>query len=978
MHPIKTPFAVLFSLLPCLVLMTSAANAQQISGDTHSQAQPPFNANINANDVSLVLPNSAVVPNDQTYYTQSLGDTQLIFTQQNKRFAEHTARVEKILQPLYQASFGYKMDSPLWVGLMSSNNQIANGFSTQYPLNRQINYLGGAQIPDYFASSSWLDTLLLHETAHNYQTNAKDNFVSQSMFSVFRNGGFALPFFPATTPNIFESSFILEGNAVLNESWHGLGGRLYSGRYRAMAALHANAGYLTPARLYNSTLNFPYGEGHYIFGASYQYYLAKQYGLNTSNLYFKNRSKNWYLPFTVDAPTKQTFGIGFEHNISNWAQDLRLQHKDFEMVGGKVLARSQYFADLNTQQDQVLFATSPQGVHQPRLQRLNIHTLALTSVASNLGFGRIFNIPTAALTNNDAQKDSPAGKLYSIASRATSVTQISQGLFDNDGFALAGSEGKIIQGYLNDGRAVYFDVVSSFIKPQLYVGDEFYSAVNSSVLVKNNQLYYFVQQGKQRVLYKNKQAIYAFNGYYGTVADVDENGNIYFIANTQHGSGLFKVATQNSQGVAVQAQQVIAGDNILAAKLLAHDKVLIEALSADEYYYVVQALNTELVVNNTAPYEVTLFWDEPSHPLYSSQSAFSSLSSSASLPSDSSSSAIADSQLQDSQEYSALSNMRYVSGSYASVNDSNGEKIINMAVSFADPLTYNQFTVWAQKDANQSNFLGLAYQNNQHRLLYGANVYYVAKNGLEEFAPTIKTRDHGVALDVKYPLLRAGHWQANIETGYAQDYKNIERQPISLNAQAQYALQYGNSYFVNKLLAGGVFASQDRGDTMGGLQINAATDFSGQLYANGFAKHTQTNGQVSNFENRGIELSSAGLYVGNDQTGLQVNGIRDDVYAKQASAVGFGFAKVFDWAKYYLKFPVSIRREALSLDVKHYQLNEVAGFGDVSINQISLTLGLELLMVNKFPIRLNFESIQNDDETLTDKALTQISLQIAL
>ena len=170
--------------------------------------------------------------------------------------------------------------------------------------------------------------------------------------------------------------------------------------------------------------------------------------------------------------------------------------------------------------------------------------------------------------------------------------------------------------------------------------------------------------------------------------------------------------------------------------------------------------------------------------------------------SESSSSAIADSPLQDSQEYSALSNMRYVSGSYASVNDSNGEKIINMAVSFADPLTYNQFTVWAQKDANQSNFLGLAYQNNQHRLLYGANVYYVAKNGLEEFAPTIKTRDHGVALDVKYPLLRAGHWQANIETGYAQDYKNIERQPISLNAQAQYALQYGNSYFVNKLLAG--------------------------------------------------------------------------------------------------------------------------------------------------------------------------------
>lgn len=964
MFHIKTPTALLLSLLACL-LMANASNAQMLSGAAGSQGQPPFKANTHSNPVSLVQPNFAVVPNDQTYYTHAIGNSQLIYTQQNQNFAQHAASVEKQLQPLYQASFGYQMDSPLWVGLMSSNNQIANGFSTQFPLNRQINYLGGAQIPDYFASSSWLDTLLLHETAHNYQTNVKDNVVSKTMFGVFKNGGFALPFFPATTPNIFESSFILEGNAVLNESWHGLGGRLYSGRYRAMAALHANAGYLTPARLYNSTLNFPYGEGHYIFGASYQYYLAKQHGLDTSNLYFKNRSKNWYLPFTVDAPTLQTFGVGFERSIYDWAQDLRTQHKEFEMVGGKVLARSQYFADLNTQQQEVLFSTSPQGVHQPLLQRLNINTGVLHSAPSGLGFGRIFKVPAkqAEQAQTQTQTDRPSENLYSIASRATSVTHIHQGLFNHDGYVLPGSEGKIIQGYLSDGRSVYFDVASSFIKPQLYVGDAFYTAVNSSVLVKQDQLYYFIQQGKVRILYKNQQEIYRFNGYYGTVADVDENGVVYFIANTQHGSGLFKVATHNSQGAAVQAQQVITGDNILAAKLLANDKMLIEALSADDYYYVVQAIPSNTPVNNKPPYAVTLFWDEANHPLYQTQSQFNDLPATV---------------LETSQVYSATRNMRYVSGSYASVNDSNGEQVINMAVSFADPLAYNQLSVWAQKDANQSHFLGLAYQNNQHRLLYGANVYYVAKNGLEDLAPLIKTRDHGVALDVKYPLLRSGNWQANMETGYAQDYKNIERQPISLNAQAQYALQYGNSYFVNELRSAGVFLSQDRGDTMGGLQINAATDFSGQLYANGFAKHTQTNGRVSNVENRGIELSSTGLYVGNDQTGLLVNSLRDTVYAKQASAVGLGVAKVFDWAKYYLKFPVSIRRQALSLDVKHYQLNEVAGFGDVSINQVSLTLGLELLMVNKFPIRLNVESIQNDDDTLTDKALTQISLQIAL
>lgn len=176
----------------------------------------------------LVLPNISVVPQDKSYLTQDVRNTRIIYIQDNKEHAQYAAGFETLLQPLYEKTFGYQMDTQLSVGLMSSHNQIANGFSTQFPSNRQVNYMGGAQIPDYFSSSSWLDTLLLHETAHNFQTNVKDNPISKGMYSVFRNGGFLLPFFPATSPNIFESSFILEGNAVLNESWHGRGGRLYS------------------------------------------------------------------------------------------------------------------------------------------------------------------------------------------------------------------------------------------------------------------------------------------------------------------------------------------------------------------------------------------------------------------------------------------------------------------------------------------------------------------------------------------------------------------------------------------------------------------------------------------------------------------------------------------------------------------------------------------------------------------------------
>jgi hypothetical protein len=453
-------------------------------------------------------------------------NTRIIYTEENKEHAEYTAGFERVLQPLYEKTFGYQMDTQLSVGIISSYNQIANGFSTQYPSNRQVNYMGGAQIPDYFSSASWLDTLLLHETAHNYQTNVKDNVVSRSMFTAFRNGGFLLPFFPATNPNNFESSFILEGNAVLNESWHGRGGRLYSGRYRAMNHVHANAGYLTKERLYNSTLNFPYGEGHYVFGSHYQYYLAETYGLDAANAYFKKRSKNWYFPFTVNAPTRQTFGVNFDTTFTAWAEKLEQESQGIKLVQGDVLARSKYYSDMSTDASDVFFLANESGVRSPVLHQYNKQNKQIRRETKSLALGRVFKVED---------------EYYTISGRYTSPWRITQGLFDEDAMIKQGTEGKIIQGYLTDGQAVYFDTVKSYVSPQLYVGSKFYKAVHSSVLVKNDHLYYFVQKGNTRTLYKDKQPLYTLEAYYSIVADVDETGTIYFIANSQLGSSLYKL-----------------------------------------------------------------------------------------------------------------------------------------------------------------------------------------------------------------------------------------------------------------------------------------------------------------------------------------------------------------------------------------------------------------------------------------------------
>jgi len=60
--------------------------------------------------------------------------------------------------------------------------------------------------------------------------------------------------------------FLLEGNAVLNESRFGNGGRLYSGYALAELIEMANGGLITPELTYNSTLEFPYGEKSYLIG----------------------------------------------------------------------------------------------------------------------------------------------------------------------------------------------------------------------------------------------------------------------------------------------------------------------------------------------------------------------------------------------------------------------------------------------------------------------------------------------------------------------------------------------------------------------------------------------------------------------------------------------------------------------------------------------------------------------------------------
>ncbi|MCU4675208.1 hypothetical protein N7931_06135 [Catenovulum sp. 2E275] len=906
-----------------------------------------FSAGLQA--APLVGQNSTSVANDQTYYTAETEHTKLIFTEQNKTFAQQAAALEPHIHQYYQKTFGFALDDRLNVGLMSSYNQIANGFSTQFPLNRQINYLGGAQRVDYFSSTSWLDTLLIHETAHNYQTNAKDNPVSRSLFSVLKNGSLFTPVFPAITPNIFESSFLLEGNAVLNESGHGNGGRLYNGRYRAMTHVHAKANYLTPERLYNATLNFPYGEGFYIFGSQYQYYLAEQYGLDKVNQYFKNRSRYWFWPFMVNRPMQNTLGINFNNSFADWVYASQQQAEKMTLASGEKLASSKYFSQMNRQEEQILFLTNPTAVRAPKLNQYQINNGALTQQTSSLDLGKVFKLDD---------------ENYAISARRTSVWRTYQGLYDDDGLIKDDTQGKIIQGFLTDGRAVYFDSAKSFDQPQLYIGDSFYAQVNSSVIVDNDSLYYFIQQGDTRVLYKNRQVLTRFKGYYGIVADVDKQGRVYFIANSEFGSSLYRI----NNG---QVERVLAADNIVDAKL-AGDKILATSVTADEYIYTLESLSP----NTQSPYVVNLLWDNSAEQSEQPQTHHAKIELAKTT----------DKTLTTEHKYGVFNNLEYSAGHFAlstvtkeSDNDEDEvETTYSISAQISDPLDRTQIAFWAMRDSDLSDLIGVGFSNNQSFVLAGINAFYVANDGFEDESQQ-DTREFGVAAQLRFPFLQTGFWQAELDANYYQDYQLAEREPVSLALKLNRLEHYGHSWLYNKAFMLSAYSVDDRGSQITGAELLLSTDLPYEFYLQAQAKYAETDLTIIDpLLRKGVELKDNIDFINNDPSSFTMPSLIDDVYAKSVSFAEISASKVFNLSAYSFKSPISLRREKLTLAMRQFDIKQANNLTDIKINQAVLGVDFDLLLMNKMNVIFGVQYIYSDDDTVTEQNQFQAGFNIPL
>ncbi len=796
----------------------------------------------------------------------------------------------------------------------------------------QINYLGGTQLIDYFSTTSWLNTLLYHESAHNYQINAKKSLVSQVGYQLFGNSAVVVPFLPIyflIIPNVVESSFILEGNAVLNESWHNNGGRLYSGRFKALTYLQSQAGNIKPELMFNPTLEFPYGERFYIVGGFFQLFLAERFGLKTTNEYFYNYSVSWLWPFRTNYIFEQTFGISYEEAMKDFDKYLTKEREGFVMLKGEHLASSQVFYQLNSDEEEIFFLSNEDYISSATLEHFNKNSRRLTQESGSWLASKVIKKEGEYLTQSSAN---------------TNPTKIYQGLFGKNGFIEDNTSSKNIQAYLRDKTPVYFDVSSSYDQAQLYVGDSFYDRVNSSVFVdKEDNIYYFKQNAKERTLYKNREVLLSFEGYYGYVNDVDSKQNIYFVANSEKGSTLYRFNHS-------KIERVLDADNVIEARLIDDETLLVAAIGEDEYYYI----STKMQIQEQKPYETKLFFEDKeyfgvSEPIKQKKIALD-LNESYIAPLD-----LGFSSFTPSLGYSTTKGVQF-----------------NFSANFSDVLAQNSFSLFAQRGLDEVMLAGASYNNSRYILEYGINAYaildapdqnrtYQDLDGkLHTFG--IENRKYGLSSYAKLPLIKMGYLRSNLKASYYMDYDSLSREPATLSLDISQTERFGRSMFSNfesSLLGYGVY---DRADMIYGGSYNISHSLGAQFYAGIGIKYSKSNASVENnsaLYDRGVKVSASQSSLIVDPSTIVMPALSQSFYTKEAGYIEGDIKKVFDFSSYFFTFPLSLRREVISTSYRRYLLESFSN-NSIEVNEAELSITFETVLMNKLVLPLSIGVIYND------------------
>ncbi len=841
--------------------------------------------------LTLLLINSVLANNlsynDVDYVRQDEYANTYIYpnTKDGKQLIKDLIPYHKKLNELYAKSYFWKLDEREHLVWASKNNQVTNAFATMIPYPLITLYQGGGLDLDTFATKSWPLTLLIHETAHLYQMNPK---VELSWFThkVFGNNPYVLPLplWPIFTfPNFFLPTFIVEGNAVMNESRFGIGGRLYSGEQRAMFYALMKDNYIDEVRVINNHNNFPYGREKYIVGGYFNAYLVSLYGVDKVNSFFLTNANRYLWPFRLNYTFIQHYKKSYYELLYGFLTKYNTKAKQQESAKGKVVGKVVMSAPFNRIGNEVVFVGNQDGKSFSELHRVNVYTGAMTSSETTLPLGKIFKV------NNE---------FYSATNGKIDGDRILYTLWGKGLKRLKKFDGKIVLAK-NNKQYLTYEGKERLTGTDLYYKGKFYDTVQSQAIFgKNGDIYYFKQNGKKRALYRNKKMIMSYKGFYGKVVDVDKTGGVYFVASVEHGSSLFRF--KNSV-----IQRINRSDVIVDAKLMENNQILINEIGSQGYTYKIIKLSKKVIKKDYPDLYEYAFEKDPM------SDALSKVMSQKRTPK----------KLQN-KPYNAFRSLRY-SGWDAFFMKGKDGSYTNLNGRFIDPLMYNSLTINAYRDMpDGEDSAKLKYWNLKHKLNWSLKTEY-RKKYPRNSNNIIKEDDTFVlGTGIKYKILECGFWKSNIvlnldylldEKYYNKNYARErdthleDYQAINLTRTRNFPLQFAPYRYLSFELEreGDSYGSQFslNSDYVLGLKNEHFLSFSGTL--------ARTNRGELDLGDRIAEFKTPD-FVPYKDIPLRSN---ETIVGGRA---GLEYKKVINWSKYFSVFPISLRRFAPRIFSNYY------------------------------------------------------------
>ena len=506
-----------------------------------------------------------VLTSDNNYWILKKDHYNIIFDKQYKPYIDYIDYKTNIYLDWLIQLHKYTPSEKINIVLLSAKNQTSNAIATLFPFHHIQIYPVG--LLETTATPFWIDTALIHELNHIFQLHhsALPRFIRRVfhspngiLFGIFLN--------PYPNTNMLPSLF-LEGDAVLKESFIQKGGRLYSGTTRALVYSQIKKYQTNPKKfssiLLNSTLHPFSGIDKYAHGGYLFFFLAQKYSYDMTVDFFKKSARTHaFFPNIFADTTKKVLGVHIEDLLSEYMQYYKREASLQRTSSRAVLFKSHVCKEFSQSQDQVAFLTSDLK-SAPTLRIYHPQTNQWTHHKTTLPIGKVFKI---------------ANQWYSRSSLLINPNTKVYSLFSDYRIPFSPFNSKYVED-IYENNILYVKTTNHLLGFPLYLNNQLYSYVHSNALFdRYGNIYFFKQEGSLRTLYKNKKSLFSYQGYYGHLTNIEDDGTIYFIASTPFGSSIFQYKDN-------QILRSAFSDTIIHATKINNEEFIACEITPDGYEY---------------------------------------------------------------------------------------------------------------------------------------------------------------------------------------------------------------------------------------------------------------------------------------------------------------------------------------------------------------------------------------------------------